>query len=322
MVRTRTVVDLRALAERLQHRLVGSVGGSASGVDNHNRVDHLTSDELRSAYVELQRAHERMRAVFELAPIAYVVLDDTGGVRAANRAACELVGLPAQDLVGIALERLMPDANVDPFRRFLHGASATHELELHAGGRTHHVIAHATHSDHGHLIVLRAAHQPSAPPSAPPRAARPRTASSSGSSGPRFAVGTQVGMAPLRDDRKTILIAEDNLTTQGAIREHLETLGHRVISASDVGTALAAARAHTLDVALLEYRLRGSMARERGAGVTLACRLRELQPTLQIVITSGYPREDVNADAPFLQKPFSLDELTRAVSAAIDTARA
>lgn len=127
----------------------------------------------------------------------------------------------------------------------------------------------------------------------------------------RFALGTEqrprVELPPDRAAGETILVVEDNAPTRSAICEHLDALGYRVLVAEDPTSALASARAHHVDLAVIDYRLRSV------SGEVLARHLRALHPALRVLFTSGYPRESLELAEPFLQKPFSLDELARAV---------
>ena len=58
-------------------------------------------------------------------------------------------------------------------------------------------------------------------------------------------------------------------------------------------------------------------------GHDLAVRLLGARPTLKVMHMSGFPgasARDVARDTPFLQKPFSPEELLRAVRATLDRA--
>ena len=100
-----------------------------------------------------------------------------------------------------------------------------------------------------------------------------------------------------------ILVVDDEEPIRHALRIILERRGHQVILAQDVGEGRAQARAHALDVALVDLRLPGN-------GLTL---LRELErmPALagRTVLVTG--SEDLLLDASgqpvwprWLSKPF------------------
>ncbi|MDQ4029547.1 MAG: response regulator, partial [Actinomycetota bacterium] len=48
-------------------------------------------------------------------------------------------------------------------------------------------------------------------------------------------------------------------------------------------------------------------------GRQLAERVTQLRPHARILFTSGYPRDPMEAEAAFLQKPYTMDELVRKV---------
>ncbi|MDQ4030706.1 MAG: hypothetical protein M3168_06650, partial [Actinomycetota bacterium] len=52
-------------------------------------------------------------------------------------------------------------------------------------------------------------------------------------------------------------------------------------------------------------------------GRQLAERVTELRPEARILFTSGYPRDPFDAEAAFLQKPYTVDELVRRVHAVL-----
>jgi PAS domain S-box-containing protein len=88
---------------------------------------------------------------------------------------------------------------------------------------------------------------------------------------------------------RTILLVEDQLDLR-MINEHvLRKLGHRVVQAEDAESALsAAAKTPHLDAAFIDVILPGEMN-----GIDLALKLRENQPTLKIMFTTGYTSPDV-----------------------------
>jgi PAS domain S-box-containing protein len=80
--------------------------------------------ELRVRADELASERQRYSEFFEYAPDAYLVTDEHGSVREANRAAAELLGLPAPALAGKPLAAYVAEAERHAFRAFLAKASA------------------------------------------------------------------------------------------------------------------------------------------------------------------------------------------------------
>jgi PAS domain S-box-containing protein len=80
-----------------------------------------TLEELREARLELEQrveartkalseATERFRSLFEHAPVAMLMVDRTGKVRQMNAAAEEVFAVPSGDVVGQAIEELVPES--------------------------------------------------------------------------------------------------------------------------------------------------------------------------------------------------------------------
>jgi CheY-like chemotaxis protein len=78
---------------------------------------------------------------------------------------------------------------------------------------------------------------------------------------------------------KTILIADDDVDWLSAAQAILEAAGHRVLTAEDETSGMAAARSERLDLILLDL-----MMEETDSGVRLAHRLRASPATQHIPI--------------------------------------
>ena len=76
-------------------------------------------EQLESQSDLLARERERYTAFFEHAPFASVITTGSGSVREANRAACELLGVPGTYLKGKPLAIFFADADRANFRREL-----------------------------------------------------------------------------------------------------------------------------------------------------------------------------------------------------------
>ncbi|HWO08728.1 MAG TPA: response regulator, partial [Polyangiaceae bacterium] len=119
--------------------------------------------------------------------------------------------------------------------------------------------------------------------------------------------------------RETVLLAEDEPQVRFLIQTVLEQAGYTVLLAEDGQHALKLAeRLGHVDLLVSDVRM------PHLGGVELARRLRELRPTLEVILMSGYP--DVDAvDAresgvghALLAKPFGTTELLGCVRKALD----
>ncbi len=123
----------------------------------------------------------------------------------------------------------------------------------------------------------------------------------------------------VRPAAATVLVAEDEPAVRGLVVAGLERAGYTVLGASEGDEALALAHGHEgpIDLLMTDIVMPGM------SGRALAERLAAERPGLPVLYTSGYPAgalgsEDVSAPgAGFLQKPFTLAELTAAVAGAI-----
>lgn len=89
-------------------------------------------EELRSQSLELASERQRYAEFFEYAPDAYIVTDASGAIRDANRAAAELLGVPAAALAGKPLVSFVPEPDRREFRAATVRASAQPDGELSA----------------------------------------------------------------------------------------------------------------------------------------------------------------------------------------------
>ena len=103
-----------------------------------------------------------------------------------------------------------------------------------------------------------------------------------------------------------ILLVEDNAMVRFSLEAMLSDLGHTVMAAGDAAEAMELA-AHDPDVLVTDLGLPDM------DGLTLAGRLRARRPSLRVVVASGRPGSA--PDTVWLQKPFDLERLSRAVEA-------
>jgi PAS domain S-box-containing protein len=119
---------------------------------------------------------------------------------------------------------------------------------------------------------------------------------------------------------ETVLVVEDEELVRAVIREILEDAGYTVLGARHGRQALELAAAHVGPIDLLVTDL---VMPELG-GRELADELARTHPDTGVVFMSGYPDDAVvshgvlAADAAFLQKPFTHDELASKVREVLD----
>ena len=117
--------------------------------------------------------------------------------------------------------------------------------------------------------------------------------------------------AATRQDPPVILLVEDELALQSALRLLLQKAGFSVLTADGSAEALerAADPSRRIDVLLTDYSLHATTGRQ------LAEALGSTRPEMRVVYMSGYDRADLLAEAdedpdfPFLRKPFSGEHL-------------
>jgi PAS domain S-box-containing protein len=115
-----------------------------------------------------------------------------------------------------------------------------------------------------------------------------------------------------------ILLVDDEPPLRKVARRVLERVGHRVLAAGDGDEAweLVRSRVEEIDLVISDLVMPGT------GGLELIRKLRTLRPGLPCVLMSGYVQEELPEEAGrpgtvFLQKPFSPQELERAIRGAL-----
>jgi PAS domain S-box-containing protein len=110
----------------------------------------------------------------------------------------------------------------------------------------------------------------------------------------------------------TILVVEDNPEVADTAVSLLEQLGHKVSLAANAQAALKAVASGPPDLVFTDIVMAGTLD-----GLGLARKLRLEHPGLPILLATGYSQalQDTATEFPVLRKPYSLTDLSRAVSA-------
>jgi two-component system cell cycle sensor histidine kinase/response regulator CckA len=124
------------------------------------------------------------------------------------------------------------------------------------------------------------------------------------------------GLAHEHSGHETILLVEDNEAMRDAIGHELVVLGYRVVEAADGPEALRVAEelpGRRIDLLLTD------VVMPEMDGCTLAARLREHQPGLKVIFSSGYARDVALGQSPhrsgdgFLPKPYNAAALVHTI---------
>jgi CheY-like chemotaxis protein len=108
--------------------------------------------------------------------------------------------------------------------------------------------------------------------------------------------------------RRTILVADDNLSFAELIRATLEEEGYDVVTAATGLAAVACMERHDVGLAVLDVLMPGI------SGDAVAERLQQLDPTLHVILMTGSDQGiAAGSGLPVLRKPFPQEELVAAV---------
>jgi len=127
---------------------------------------------------------------------------------------------------------------------------------------------------------------------------------------------------PIARGTETILLVEDEALVRNFTRELLTALGYRVFFATDGFEALRVQAREQCPIDLLIT----DVLMPHMNGPQLAKRLQQVLPNIGILFLSGYTadaavRQGLRAEAAFLQKPFSPDDLARKTREVLDRRR-
>jgi two-component system cell cycle sensor histidine kinase/response regulator CckA len=114
---------------------------------------------------------------------------------------------------------------------------------------------------------------------------------------------------------ETVLLVEDESSVRQLVRETLEAGGYKLLEAEDGETALRIAAGHDgpIDILITDVVMPGISGQELSRQLCLA------DPGLKVLYLSGYTEDSIILDGAletgtaFLQKPFTLQTLSRKV---------
>ncbi|TSK08048.1 MAG: response regulator [Geobacter sp.] len=127
-------------------------------------------------------------------------------------------------------------------------------------------------------------------------------------------------LGPLWQGSGTVLLADDEESIRGLGRDMLETMGFKVLLACDGVEALEVYRQHKEEIVCVLLDL--TMPNLDGEQTFRA--LRELNPCLKVIMSSGYNEQEVNLKfagsglSGFIQKPYNVAEMSRKLHAVLE----
>jgi CheY-like chemotaxis protein len=133
--------------------------------------------------------------------------------------------------------------------------------------------------------------------------------------------GTPTRLAATSRGSETMLLVEDESAVREFTAAILSSQGYRVLQACSGVEALEVWKWHAPKIALL---LTDLVMPDGLGGAELAARLRKEQPSLKVVLTSGYAKEMIGeefrppAGTHFIQKPYKPQVLAQTVRDALD----
>jgi PAS domain S-box-containing protein len=138
---------------------------------------------------------------------------------------------------------------------------------------------------------------------------------------PRVIAGERAARLPIGPE--TLLLVEDEDLVRSFLKQLLEACGYKVIATADGTSALELCRNTTEQIDLLIT----DVVMPQMGGRQLAEKLVEFLPQLPVLFVSGYTddalvRESVlDADVNFIQKPFTLESVSRKVRELLDSSK-
>jgi DNA-binding NtrC family response regulator len=122
------------------------------------------------------------------------------------------------------------------------------------------------------------------------------------------------------DEREHVLVVDDETTVREFLTECLGLIGFSSIAVPDGFQAVEAYSKQKTDISLVI----SDVAMPGMNGVELARRLKEIDPGVKVILSSGYDTDHIKDDIPssvvdFIQKPYKVAELSAAIEKALVT---
>src|SRR5262249_40878261 len=110
-------------------------------------------------------------------------------------------------------------------------------------------------------------------------------------------------------DAEHVLVVDDEASVRTLVHAILSREGYRVLDASDPWEALGVAETHPIGLLLTD------VAMPRMNGYELAMRVESVRPETRVLFMSAYSEHGALIRKPkFIAKPFSVDDMVKAVS--------
>ncbi len=134
------------------------------------------------------------------------------------------------------------------------------------------------------------------------------------------AVGAPMGRAEMPRGSETVLVVEDEDVVRGLAVQILKRQGYTVLEAKEASEALALCQSHSakIDLILTDVVIPGLVN-----GRQLAEQAMAIRQEMRVLLMSGYTADalvlyGIGKGAPFLRKPFTLQQLARKVREVLD----
>jgi two-component system, cell cycle sensor histidine kinase and response regulator CckA len=136
--------------------------------------------------------------------------------------------------------------------------------------------------------------------------------------------GEPPGTASIQGGRETLMVVEDEAAVRALIKRTATTLGYRCLQAADAREAFAVLQEEQgrVDLVITDVVMPGM------SGGQLGDTLAQEYPSIPVLYTSGFANDDVirrgllDANRPFLQKPYTPDELARKIREVLEAQEA
>jgi len=115
-----------------------------------------------------------------------------------------------------------------------------------------------------------------------------------------------------------VLVLDDVLDAVNLMKRILKTAGHEVVGFTEEEEALDYARTHTVDLAILDIKLK------KISGVEVLAELKKIIPSIRAIMLTGYPTLETAQAAlrlgasEYCVKPIDNDELEEKVDKVLD----